>query len=403
MNLAARDILRHLGRFVGTAAGLGLLFAVVISMQGIYMGLIDDATILARAMRADLWIVQRGTRGPFAEASRLDATVEARAATVPGVVAARGYTYQLVQRAHEGQSLRLAVVGISWPDDRGERLPLVAGRSIAQAHGEAVADESLKIAIGGVLELAHEPYRVVGLTKNALTSSGDAVVFVSLADSQLISSDLPAEAILTERSRVLERLRKTDLGRNQPALEELPIDPRWHAPALPTPPINAVLVNVAPQRLDDVRRVLLAWGDVEVYSQHEEEMLLLQGVVERAKMQLGLFSIILTITAAVIVTMVLYDMTLAKTHDIAVLKLMGAPASRLVSMVLQQAWLLGAVGFGIALAIGQIVYPHFPRRVVLTSQILWAAAGVIFAVTTLSSILGVAHAMRVDPGRVLEG
>ena len=38
MNLALRDVRRHLGRFVGTAAGLGLLLTVVIAMQGIYAG-----------------------------------------------------------------------------------------------------------------------------------------------------------------------------------------------------------------------------------------------------------------------------------------------------------------------------------------------------------------------------
>jgi hypothetical protein len=104
MNLALRDVRRHLARFVGTAAGLGLLLTVVIAMQGIYAGMVDDATILTRAMRADLWLVQRDTRGPFAEGSRLDPSVEARAAAVPGVRRARPYTYQLIQREHRGAS-----------------------------------------------------------------------------------------------------------------------------------------------------------------------------------------------------------------------------------------------------------------------------------------------------------
>ncbi len=62
MNLAVRDVRRHLPRFVGTAGGLGLLLTVVIAMQGIYAGMVDDATILTRAMRADLWVVCRDNR-----------------------------------------------------------------------------------------------------------------------------------------------------------------------------------------------------------------------------------------------------------------------------------------------------------------------------------------------------
>jgi putative ABC transport system permease protein len=404
MNLAARDLRRRLGRFIGTAAGLGLLFSVVVAMQGIYAGMVDEATILTRAMGADLWVVQHGTRGPFAEASRVDPSLEGRIASVPGVRRARSYTYLVIQRDLGSREVRLALVGLAWPDDRGATLPLIAGRELAQAHGEMVVDASLGLSIGETLQLAGEPYRVVGLTRNALTSAGDAVAFMSAADTQLVANELPDEALRIERQRSLDRLRQTDLGRAQPGLEDLLLDARFRPPALPSHAVNAVLVNVtAPAQLDQVRRVLDGWGDVRVFTSEEQVELILQGVVQRAKMQIGLFTLILTLTAAAIVMMVIYTMMLEKTHDIAVLKLLGAPAQRLVFLVLQQAWLLGAVGYGMAFVLGQLVYPSFPRRVFLTPQILWGAPVVVFVLTTIASMLGVAHAMRVDAGRVLEG
>jgi putative ABC transport system permease protein len=400
VNLAARDLRRRPGRFLGTAAGLGLLFTVVIAMQGIYAGMIDDATILTRALAADLWVVQRGTQGPFAEASRLDPSLEARVAAVPGVARARSYTYQVIQRG----ALRLALVGLAWPDDRGDTIPLVAGRPLGQPHGELVVDASLGLPLGASLTLAGEPYRVVGLTRNALTSGGEAVAFSSVRDSQLVVEDLAAEAVQTERQRALERLRRTDLGRAQPGLEDLPIDARWRAPVLPEPSVNAVLVNaVAPGRLAAVRQVLAGWGDVTVFATDEERDLLLQGTVQKAKLQIGLFTVVLTLTAAVIVMMVIYTMMLEKTHDLAVLKLMGAPTSRLVALVFQQAWLLGAVAYGVAFALGELFYPDFPRRVLMTSAIRVGAPMVVFALASLASALGILHATRVDAGRVLEG
>jgi putative ABC transport system permease protein len=404
MNLASRDVRRHVARFVGTAAGLGLLFSVVVAMQGIYAGMVDEATILTRAMGADLWVVQRGTRGPFAEASRVDPSVEGRLAAVPGISRARSYTYQVIQRDFEGRQLRLALVGLAWPDDHGATLPLVAGRGLAQAHGEVVVDASLGLPIDALLELAGEPYRIVGLTRNALTSGGDAVAFMSAVDTQLVANELPDEAVQTERQRSLDRLRRTDLGRAQPALEDLLLDARWRPPALPAPGVSAVLVNVSsPQRIDQVRRSIDSWGDVRVFTSDEQRELILQGVVQRAKMQIGLFTVILTLTAAAIVMMVIYNMMLEKTHDIAVLKLLGARAGRLGMLVLEQAWLLGALGYGMAFVLGQLIYPSFPRRVLLTPQILWGAPIAVLLMTTLASILGVAHAMRVDAGRVLEG
>lgn len=402
MNLALRDIRRHLMRFIGTAAGLGLLLSVVVGMQGIYAGLVDDATILTRAMRADLWLVQKDTRGPFAENSRLDPSIEARAAAVPGVQSARPYTYQLIQREHRGTVMRIALVGLGWPDDPGRSLPLVRGRRLQQPHGEMIVDASLGLGIGESVTLADEQYRVVGLTKNALTSSGDSVAFMSVADAQLIAFDQPPEAAFLERQRQVERLRHTDLGRGQPALEDLATDPRWRTPALASPPVAAVLVETDPHRLTDVRDIIRRWGDVSVYSQKEEEALLLGGVVERARMQIGLFTVILTLTAAVIVMMILYNLTLEKTHDLAVLKLMGAPRSRLLGLVLQQAWLLGALGYAVTVAMAELVFPLFPRRVLLTETISLLIPVATMGIVTLGSLLGLIHVMRIDPSRALE-
>ncbi len=146
-----------------------------------------------------------------------------------------------------------------------------------------------------------------------------------------------------------------------------------------------------------------SWGDVSVYSQSEEEALLLGGVVQRARMQIGLFTAILTLTAAVIVMMVMYNLTLEKTHDLAVLKLMGAPKPRLLGLVLQQAWLLGALGYAVAFALGEIVFPMFPRRVLITETISMVAPIATMAIVTLASILGLTHVMRIDPSRALEG
>ncbi len=58
MMLAWRDINHHLGRFLLTCVGLGLLLGVVMAMIGIYRGLVDDALTLVRSPGADLWVVE---------------------------------------------------------------------------------------------------------------------------------------------------------------------------------------------------------------------------------------------------------------------------------------------------------------------------------------------------------
>ena len=403
MNLALKEVRRHPGRFAGTSIGMALLFTVVLAMAGIYEGLVDDATVLLRSVGADIWVVQKGTRGPFADGSRLDPSVEARIAAVPGVRRARSFTHQVLERPHGARSLRFALVGVGWPDDRGAAFPLVAGRALDQSHGELIADASLGLPIGSTLELGDDEYRVVGLTKQLLTSSGDPVLIATRADAQRIVEHIPADAVRTERERRAERLRQTDLGRAQPSLEDVAVDPRWRPPALPSSTIAAVLVDVdSDVRIDDVRRAIAAWPDVSVYTTAEQERLLLDGVVEKPRRQLGLFSLILVLTSSVLIAAAIYMMTLQKTHDIAVLKLMGAPRSRIAAMVLEQAWLIGAVGYGIALAIGSQAFSHFPRRVLLTTPSIAGVALLVLVVSTLASLLGVAYALRVDAGRALE-
>jgi putative ABC transport system permease protein len=128
MNLGFRDVRHQWQRFVATGLGLGLLFSVVLAMGGIYRGMVEDAVLLVDAVGADLWIVQRGTQGPFAERSVVPESLEIRARAVPGVESARAFTTFTVQPTHRGRVLRLSLVGLGWPDDKGDGLSLEQGR-----------------------------------------------------------------------------------------------------------------------------------------------------------------------------------------------------------------------------------------------------------------------------------
>ena len=121
MNLAYRDIKHNLPRFVLTCIGLSLLLAIVIMITGVYRGLIDDALRQARAADADLWVVEAGTNGPFAEASRIPQDTRDLVARIYGVDRAGGVTYQSVQTELNGKPLRLFVIGYELRHPGGPR------------------------------------------------------------------------------------------------------------------------------------------------------------------------------------------------------------------------------------------------------------------------------------------
>ena len=221
MNLAAHDIRQNLGRFALTAVGIGLLLMIVLGMSGIYRGMIDDALVVVDHIGADLWVVQRHTRGPFAEISRVPANLEDRVSAVPGVASARRFVSHTIQREHGGKPLRISVQGLAWPEDKGQWLPLSAGRTLAQGHFEMIADQSLGLALGETLTFGKDRYEVVGLTKGMVSSGGDGLAFFSVRDAQAVQFDLPGESIRLERAARRGRAGDMDLGRVTPRYTSL--------------------------------------------------------------------------------------------------------------------------------------------------------------------------------------
>ncbi len=402
MNLAIRDIRHNVGRFVFTSVGIGLLLMTVMGMGGIYRGLIYEATLLVERVGADLWVVQGNTRGPFAEVSRIPATLEDRVRAVPGVATARRFVSHTIQRELNGKPLRIVVQGLAWPDDRGEWVPLVAGRAIAQAHFEMIADQSLHLTLGSRIRLGKETYEVVGLTRGMSGSSGDGLSFFTVSDAMAIQFDLPGEAVRLERAARRARVESTDLGRLQPLLLDRAAGLPNGIPALAPPQVSAVLITLGPG-VDEmaVRRVLAGWPDIKVYSTQEQKDILLGGMVDKSRRQLGLFRALLIVISTIIIALIIYTLTLDKIRDIALLKLIGARNGVIGGLILQQALLMGAFGYGLAWWIGRYAFPLFPRLVLIAPADLIRLAVIVVGISMVASLLGIWKAMRVEPNTVL--
>jgi putative ABC transport system permease protein len=378
MNLALRDIKHNLGRFLLTCVGLSLLLGIVLAMVGIYRGLIEEALGLARAAQADVWVVEGGTRGPFAEASRLPGDTREGMAAQWGVAAAGAVAYQNVEALHRGVIKRLLVVGaeIGRP---GEARDIVLGRPILRTRFEAVADQRAGFALGERIRLGRDNFTIVGMTKNLVASGGDPVVFVTLRDAQKLQFDLTPAAARREAARSPGAGGSTDT-------------------------INAVLVQLKPdvdpeQFAANVRR----WKHLGALTHEAQETVLSRSVVERARQQIGLFTSLLLIVSTVIIGLIIYTMTLDKKRSIATLKLIGAPDSRIVGLIVQQALAMGMISFAVGWILIQAAQGYFPRRLLLQEMDAGALFLIVLLVCLLASALGVRAALRIDPATALTG
>ena len=375
MNLAYRDVRHNLFRFLLTCFGLSLLLGVVLAMIGIYRGIVVDALTLARNQGADVWVVEAGSRGPFAEASRIPGDTREAVARLAGVSAAGAVTYQSVEAEHAGRKIRLYVIGYE-PGRLGGPERLAAGRTIAQSHFEMIADRQTGLAIGDRIRLGRTTLTVVGLTDNQVASGGDPVVFISLLDAQKLQFELAPPAARVQAARGTTGASKDT--------------------------INAVVAKVAPQATPEhVAETVRRWRHLAAMTQAQQERILAQSLVDRARRQIGMFTSILLLVSTVIIALIIYTMTMEKLRQIAMLKLIGAPDRTIIGMIVQQALVLGLTGFVLGALLIVNIKQYFPRRVVLEPDNVLALGIVVVLVCLLASGLGVRAALKADPATAL--
>jgi len=377
VNLALADIRHGLGRFLMTCAGVGLLMAVALSMVGIYQGLVREALSLTRSLGAELWVVEAGTRGPFAEASRLPGDVQEMVARVPGVAAAGSLTLRTAEAEGPRGRLRVQLVGYE-PGRPGGPTALVAGRGLGGARFELVADQRSGLALGATLTFGGDRYRIVGLTRGLVASGGDPLVFATLRDSQ--------EMQFRQSPPAARRAMAAGTG------------------ATGTDSVNAVVARLHPGAdADAVAEILRRWKHLAALTAAEQEDLLTKSVVQRARVQLGMFTVVLLFVSGVIIALIIYTMTMDKRREIATLKLIGAPDLTIAGLVLQQALLLGTLGYGAAVGLVFAVRDKFPRTVELGVAEVGVMAAVITAICLAASLVSIRTALRIDPQQALGG
>ncbi len=375
MNLALKDIRHGLFRFVLTCFGLGLLMTVVLAMIGIYNGLVSDALAVVKAPAADVWVVEAGTKGPFAEASSIPADTRDAVARMPGVAEAGAVNYQNLEAPHAGRTLRLYVVGYESGRPGGPQA-IAEGRGIGAGHFELVADRKTGLLPGETIRLGRNRFTVVGLVEGAMNSGGDPAVYVTLADAMALQTELDPAAQRVQAAR--------------------------GAVSVKSASVAAIIARMSPGAdVDLLTATVRQWKHLAAMTQAEQEELLLASVVDKARRQIGLFLGILLSVSAVVIALIIYTMTMEKLKQIATLKLIGAPDRTIIALIVQQALILGASGWGIGLMLILAVKDYFPRRVVLEPLNVMVLAGIIAAVCLLSSALGVRAAMKVDPATAL--
>ncbi len=397
MELALKDIRRHLGKFLATIAGVAMLLAIVLVMNGIYQGNIQDGVWLIDNTATDLWVVERGRGGPFNEASRIPLDSYKSLRATPGVASASPLAFYTAQRVIDGREQQFTVIGYDIFGGAGGPGRIVQGRAIAAPHYEMVADRKLGLRLGDRVPLGSDTYRVVGITSGAVDSGGNPLIYLALADAQKVQFEQDNRAIDAAAAANLQRLEHAGYSGEQ-AARLLPLLAGGNSN------INAVLVTLAPGADGAaVARHIRDWLYFNVYTAAEERDLMLEGKLARMSAVLGLFRTLLILVSIVIIALIVYVLTIEKIKSIATLKLIGAPNGLIVRLIMTQSMLLTLASFAVAYGLRDLIAPNFPRTLAFLAPETALTFAVMLVGGVLASLMAVWHALRTPAQLALGG
>lgn len=291
------------------------------------------------------------------------------------------------------------VVGIAAgePGTSGWPPQLVAGRQITRGHYEAVADIATGFRLGDEVKIRRNHYTVVGLTRRMVSSSGDPMVFIPLKDAQEAQFLKDNDAILMQRRRT-----EANPAFNRPGVPGL-LD-AVIASQTSNNSVNAVLVRIqseySPQEVaEPIRR----WKRLTVYDRAQMEEILVGKLIATSAKQIAMFLVILAVVSAAIVAFIIYTLTMDKIREIAVLKLIGTRNRTISGMILQQALVLGVIGFVVGKITATFAAPLFPKYVLLMPIDSILGFFAVMVICVLASVVAIRMALKVDPAEAIGG
>ncbi|MEM9516668.1 MAG: ABC transporter permease [Actinomycetota bacterium] len=341
--LTLRDLAHRWLRFVVVSVLGALVFALLFVMTGLVEQFNLEPADTVDAIGGDAWILPDGLSGPFTAtatmpADTLDSVV---AAELSPIVAARTTMGGGVDE-QEGVLLgavpgQLGVAGVR------------DGRAI-DAAGEVMVDASTGADVGDEIELAGEPFRVVGLTSDTTLLAGLPLVTVPLGDAQRLA-----------------------FGSDQVI-----------SGAVVVGPVESIPAGTAVVGASDVTAATLEP---------------LEGAISSIDLVRGL----LWILAAIVIGAVVYLSALERQRDFAVLKAVGTPNRILLGSLAIQAVVVALVAVGLGMVIQLFLAPRFPLRVRVPLDAYWQLPIIAVVVAVIAGAVGMRKVARADPAAAFAG
>jgi len=196
VSLARKNLFHDRLRFVITVSGVAFAVTLVLVQVGLFMGLLDKATVTIRHASADLWITSHNT--PNVDFARtFPETAALRARSTPGVARADNLivsfmNIQLPTGASEGALVYaledFAAWNLPWRVVEGSPLDLKRGYELLMDRSAALRYGPF--AVGDEREILGRRFRITGATAEAASFTTTPIVFMDYANAQELQETL---------------------------------------------------------------------------------------------------------------------------------------------------------------------------------------------------------------------
>ena len=368
--LASRNLIHDRLRFVATVVGIVFSIVLVTVQMGLYLGFGQMVTKMIDHASADLWIMAVDTKS-FEDPALIDEQKRFQALAVNGVARAVPVVIGFADwRAPSGGSNPVSVLG---SDMRTGALPpwnLVQGSldslSVpgAVAVDQAYLDRLSVKGIGGSAEIRGQKVQVGAVSKGIRSFTTTPYVFAPLERARAYTGIAPNKA-------------------------------------------SYFLVRVAPGAdVESVRdRMRASLTDVEVLTKAEfrERSRLFWLFGTGAGFALFAGALLGAIVGTVIVAQTLYSSTKDHLNEFAMLRAIGSSGMYIHKVIVCQALISAAIGFGIAAGIGLIIVEMTAESalpIVMTPGLTLILFALTVVMCVISAIAAIVQVTRIDPAMV---
>jgi ABC-type lipoprotein export system ATPase subunit/YHS domain-containing protein len=215
VGVARRNLFADRRRLGAGVLGIGLALMLVLLLDGLWEGVLRQASAYPEQAGADLFVTQAGVKDFLGDTSSIPRSTVATVRATPGVRWADPVRGQFVVFDLHAKKVAAYVVGYV-PGRHGGPWALAAGRTVRR-DDEVVIDRALaqrhSLSVGDDLEVGGTMFRIVGLARASAPMTGYAFMTHAATDALLRAPDTTSFVLVgtNNPSAVAGRLRAAGL------------------------------------------------------------------------------------------------------------------------------------------------------------------------------------------------